>query len=303
MSALLLGSISTVADTSELQRQAYNQAFAEHGLDWRWDQDDYRAMLATSGGQSRIAGYARSRGQDADAKAIHETKSKIFQDSLATAGLAPRPGVAAAIRAARSRLEGRLRHHDVPRQRRGAARGAEPAGPGRGLRRHHRRLRHRPAQAGPGRLRVRAAEAGGGRRRGHRRRGQRGRRAGRGRGRAALCRVPQPEHQPARLQRAAGVAASSTSATCSGWPAPSRRRHDGGPGPALLTATDTAFHVEAYEKIDYSLLYVDGAFAVQNTQIADSYRPFGRCLMVVDETVYRLYGEQMHAYFDHHGSS
>ncbi len=70
-------------------------------------------------------------------------------------------------------------------------------------------------------------------------------------------------------------------------------------GPAL-TATSTAFHVQAYEKIDYSLLYVDGAFAPQNTQIADSYRPFGRCLMIVDETVYRLYGEQMHAYFDHH---
>jgi 3-dehydroquinate synthase len=71
------------------------------------------------------------------------------------------------------------------------------------------------------------------------------------------------------------------------------------PQPAL-TATGTAFHVEAYEKIDYSLLYVDGAFTVRNTQIADSYRPFGRCLMVVDENVYRLYGGQMHAYFDHH---
>jgi len=68
-----------------------------------------------------------------------------------------------------------------------------------------------------------------------------------------------------------------------------------------LTATSDAFHVEAYEKIGYSLLYVDGAFATRNTQLADSYRPFGRCLMVVDETVYRLYGEQMHAYFDHHG--
>ena len=67
-----------------------------------------------------------------------------------------------------------------------------------------------------------------------------------------------------------------------------------------FTATDTAFHVEAYEKIDYSLLYVDGAFAVANTEIADSYRPFGRCLMVVDETVYGLYGEQIRAYFDHH---
>ncbi|MDQ2814701.1 MAG: sedoheptulose 7-phosphate cyclase [Actinomycetota bacterium] len=67
-----------------------------------------------------------------------------------------------------------------------------------------------------------------------------------------------------------------------------------------FTATDTAFHVEAYEKIDYSLLYVEGAFALGNTELADSYRPFGRCLMVVDETVYRLHGEQMRSYFEHH---
>jgi 3-dehydroquinate synthetase len=73
------------------------------------------------------------------------------------------------------------------------------------------------------------------------------------------------------------------------------------PAQPTFTATDTAFHVEAYEKIEYSLRYADGAFAVGNTEIADSYRPFGRCLMVVDETVYDLYGEQMSAYFDHYG--
>jgi HAD superfamily hydrolase (TIGR01509 family) len=103
MSALLLGSISTVADTSELQRQAFNQAFAAHGLDWRWDRDDYRAMLSASGGQDRIAAYARSRGQDVDTQAVHETKSKLFRDLLATAGLAPRPGVADTIKAAKDR--------------------------------------------------------------------------------------------------------------------------------------------------------------------------------------------------------
>ena len=70
---------------------------------------------------------------------------------------------------------------------------------------------------------------------------------------------------------------------------------------ADVTATPDAFHVEAYEKIAYSLVYADGAFAPQNREIADSYRPFGRCLMVVDETVLALYGEQIHAYFDHHG--
>src|SRR6201992_1927026 len=92
MSALLLGSISTVADTSELQRQAFNQAFAAHGLDWRWDRDDYQTMLARSGGQDRISEYAKSRGETVDAQAVHELKSKLFRDSLATAGLAPQPG-------------------------------------------------------------------------------------------------------------------------------------------------------------------------------------------------------------------
>jgi 3-dehydroquinate synthetase len=70
---------------------------------------------------------------------------------------------------------------------------------------------------------------------------------------------------------------------------------------ATYTATDTAFLVEGYEKIDFSLVIVDGAFAPANTEIADSYREFGRCLMVVDDKVLRLYGEQIQAYFDHHG--
>ena len=65
--------------------------------------------------------------------------------------------------------------------------------------------------------------------------------------------------------------------------------------------TDKAFHVEAYEKIDYSLVYVDGAFAIENTEIADSYQPLGRCLMVVDEVVHDHYRQQMTAYFDAHG--
>jgi 3-dehydroquinate synthetase len=73
-----------------------------------------------------------------------------------------------------------------------------------------------------------------------------------------------------------------------------------GPAP-VLTASERAFHVEAYEKIDYSLVYVDGVFEVQNPQIAHAYRPFGRCLMVVDETVLALYGSQIDAYFSHYG--
>jgi 3-dehydroquinate synthase len=69
---------------------------------------------------------------------------------------------------------------------------------------------------------------------------------------------------------------------------------------AKFTATDAAFHVEGYEKLEFNLLCVDGAFKPENPQIADSYRRFGRCLMVIDEAVYNLYGHQIHAYFQHH---
>jgi demethyl-4-deoxygadusol synthase len=69
---------------------------------------------------------------------------------------------------------------------------------------------------------------------------------------------------------------------------------------ATFRATETAFHVEGYEKIDFSLLYVEGAFALENIEIAESYRQFGRCLMVVDEAVYSLYSEQIQTYFKHY---
>lgn len=100
MSAVLFGSISTVADTSELQRRAFNEAFAAHGLDWSWDRDDYSAMLATSGGSDRVQAYAEARGADVDAAAVHATKSALFQQYLSTESVSARPGVVDTIEAA-----------------------------------------------------------------------------------------------------------------------------------------------------------------------------------------------------------
>lgn len=101
MPALLFGSISTLADTSELQRDAFNRAFAEHGLDWRWDAADYRELLRGNGGELRIAEQARAVGQQVDAAAVHGTKSEIFRKSLVENGIEPRPGVVETIRTAR----------------------------------------------------------------------------------------------------------------------------------------------------------------------------------------------------------
>lgn len=64
---------------------------------------------------------------------------------------------------------------------------------------------------------------------------------------------------------------------------------------AKFEATETAFHVEGYEKIDFSLVYVNGAFDIKNTELADSYKNFGRCL--VDAKVNQFYGQQIQEYF------
>ncbi len=102
MSAVLFGSISTLADTSELQRHAFNQAFAAHGLDWSWSQDQYRAMLGGNGGAQRIADFAAERGESIDAAAVHATKSRLFQELLADATLSPRRGVRETIEHAKA---------------------------------------------------------------------------------------------------------------------------------------------------------------------------------------------------------
>jgi HAD superfamily hydrolase (TIGR01509 family) len=99
MSAIFFGSISTLVDTSELQRRAFNEAFEAHGLDWKWSRDDYVAMLDSNGGAQRIADFAKDC--DVDAAAVHATKSLIFQELLGSSGLKPRPAVVATVEEAK----------------------------------------------------------------------------------------------------------------------------------------------------------------------------------------------------------
>lgn len=101
MTSLLLGSISTVADTSEQQRSAFNRAFEEHGLDWHWDAETYRDLLADAGGRRRIAEWADRHGETVDADAVHATKSRLFREAIVADGLDARPGVVETVRATR----------------------------------------------------------------------------------------------------------------------------------------------------------------------------------------------------------
>ena len=71
---------------------------------------------------------------------------------------------------------------------------------------------------------------------------------------------------------------------------------------ASVTETKTGFHVEGYEKIEYDFTFLDGVFNVENSQLAECYRRWGRCLAIMDLNIFNLYGQQMQRYFDHYGT-
>jgi HAD superfamily hydrolase (TIGR01509 family) len=93
MKAILFGSIGTLIETSDLQREAFNQAFKEAGLDWYWDQEDYTKLLKKSGGTKRIEDFAEKNNTNVDAKKIRERKTQIYNDKINSSLISPREGV------------------------------------------------------------------------------------------------------------------------------------------------------------------------------------------------------------------
>ena len=69
---------------------------------------------------------------------------------------------------------------------------------------------------------------------------------------------------------------------------------------ASVAETKSGFHVEGYEKIEYDFTFVDDVFSVSNAQLAKTYERWQRCLAVMDQNIYDVYGEKMQAYFDHY---
>ena len=96
--AILFGSIGTLVETSELQRRAFNQAFAEAGLDWNWNTEEYRRLLTKSGGCERIQDFATQRGSEVDAEHLHQQKTIIFDRLMANETILLRPGAENVIR-------------------------------------------------------------------------------------------------------------------------------------------------------------------------------------------------------------
>lgn len=77
---LLLGSIGTVVESSDIQRRAYNQAMHEASLRWHWDETVYRELLTQSGGLDRLSMLARATGQHLDAAALVRIHARKYLD-------------------------------------------------------------------------------------------------------------------------------------------------------------------------------------------------------------------------------
>ena len=103
LTTLVFGSIGTLVETSELQRQAFNEAFAEAGLAWDWHTELYQQLLSVPGGRSRIQLFAEQQGaplEEAAVASLHERKSELYQGKLRAGELELRPGVARLLREA-----------------------------------------------------------------------------------------------------------------------------------------------------------------------------------------------------------
>ena len=91
--AILFGSIGTLIETSDIQRESFNESFKETGLDWYWDEEDYKKLLKKSGGTKRIEDFAEQNNTQVDAKKIRERKTAIYNIKIQTSLIEPREGV------------------------------------------------------------------------------------------------------------------------------------------------------------------------------------------------------------------
>ena len=107
LKALLFDVDGTLADTeAHGHLPAYNRAFRDLDLNWKWSRKLYRDLLEVPSGRERIAHYIdrykpdfgrhdnhARKDKDDWVKAVHERKSNCFRDRLKTGQVPLREGV------------------------------------------------------------------------------------------------------------------------------------------------------------------------------------------------------------------
>jgi HAD superfamily hydrolase (TIGR01509 family) len=110
LEALLFDVDGTLAETEELHRRAFNQAFAAAGLPWHWSRALYAGLLQVTGGKERIRFFMARHDpplpggplDDAAVAALHGDKTRYFCDLLAAGELPLRTGVRRLLEEARA---------------------------------------------------------------------------------------------------------------------------------------------------------------------------------------------------------
>merc|ERR1719215_505084 len=70
-------------------------------------------------------------------------------------------------------------------------------------------------------------------------------------------------------------------------------------------AGEFKINVEAHTQFKYDYTFLDddsdkGVFDLKRTYLADRFRSYGRCVVIMDARVYDIYGGEMLAYFRHY---
>lgn len=94
----------TLAETEEVHRRAFNRAFADFGLEWRWDERLYRQLLLVTGGKERLAHFLDRNGLTTSVAIaeLHRVKTHYYGEMIADGAAPLRPGVAETLEAARA---------------------------------------------------------------------------------------------------------------------------------------------------------------------------------------------------------
>lgn len=101
--ALIFDVDGTLADTESAHLAAFNHAFAEAGLDWRWDEPLYTRLLEVAGGKERILHYWRATQPQMDevpanvvqdtVDRLHRRKTAAYEAAVDRGDVSMRPGV------------------------------------------------------------------------------------------------------------------------------------------------------------------------------------------------------------------
>jgi HAD superfamily hydrolase (TIGR01509 family) len=96
--ALIFDVDGTLAETEEVHRQAFNEAFVQSSIDWCWGRVVYKELLRVTGGKERIRAFDRMRAtkqllSDSEVAELHRIKTARYVELVAGGGCPLRPGV------------------------------------------------------------------------------------------------------------------------------------------------------------------------------------------------------------------